>query len=102
MPKILVVDDNVFNVMTLKMVLEAQFNLQADKSMNGLEALEAVGKRKEHPYKLIFMDCNMPVMDGLEATSKILELFISDPSYSGRPAPYIVALTAYNTDDTRA
>lgn len=81
MPNILVVDDNVFNVMTLKMVLESQYNLPADKAMNGLEAVEAIVKRKEHPYKLIFMDCNMPVMDGLEATSKILELFRSDPSY---------------------
>lgn len=97
----LVVDDNVFNVLTLKMVLESQFNIQADKAINGLEAVEAVQKRKEHPYSLIFMDCNMPIMDGLEATSKILEMFQPSDEYQTNRAPYIVALTAYNTEDTR-
>ncbi len=39
------------------------------------------------------MDCNMPVMDGLEATSKIKAMF---------PNIYIVALTAYTTDGFEA
>lgn len=87
--------------MTLKMVLEMQFEQKADQALNGSEALDAVIIRKEHPYKLIFMDCNMPVMDGLEATSKILDLFKSNQEYIGKQEPYIVALTAYNTNDTR-
>lgn len=46
----MVVDDNVFNVMTLQMVLEAQFGLQTDKAMNGKEALENVKVLKDNPY----------------------------------------------------
>lgn len=46
-----------------------------DKAMNGKEALEAVMKDveiihnyKDCSYELIFMDCNMPVIDGYSAT----------------------------------
>ena len=41
------------------------------------------------------MDCNMPIMDGIEATEKIIARW-------GEDAPPIVALTAYNTEDTKA
>jgi CheY-like chemotaxis protein len=54
--------------------------------LNGLIAVEAVVKREEERrrnacrcgresgnYKLILMDCNMPVMDGFESTKKIKE-----------------------------
>lgn len=43
----------------------------------------------------------MPIMDGLEATSKILELYNSESQLKDVKPPYTVALTAYNTDDTR-
>lgn len=39
-PKILVVDDNIFNIVTLQTLLEFQHNLSTDKAMNGLEAVE--------------------------------------------------------------
>ena len=48
--------------------------------MNGLEALEiiknnvlTVNNREASSYDLILMDCNMPFMDGYEATEKIRE-----------------------------
>ena len=41
-------------------------------------------------YKVIFMDCNMPIMDGFQATSRIKE-------YLGEQRIVIVALTAYTS-----
>jgi CheY-like chemotaxis protein len=34
-----------------------------------------VQKNIQHPYKLIFMDCNMPIMDGYTASSKIMQIY---------------------------
>ena len=53
---------------------------------NGVEALRAVESSR---YAMIFMDCQMPVMDGLEATEKIRER----EQASGTHIP-IVAITA--------
>ncbi len=78
---ILVVDDNVFNIMTLQTILESSLKIKSDKALNGKIAVDMVAKRilenenepcrcsrKRVNYKLIFMDCNMPVMDGFQAT----------------------------------
>lgn len=43
---------------------------------------------QEHPFDIIFMDCQMPVMDGYEATKKIRTLPLSRQ-------PTIVAMTAH-------
>jgi CheY-like chemotaxis protein len=86
--EILVVDDNIFNVVTLQTILEYSLKIQSDKALNGKEAVEKVLKRAQEDtkdpchclrrrqnYKLIFMDCNMPIMDGFQATLKIREHF---------------------------
>ena len=39
---ILVVDDNIFNIVTLQTILEFQYNIKSDKAMNGQEALDKV------------------------------------------------------------
>jgi CheY-like chemotaxis protein len=46
-------------------------------------------------YKLILMDCNMPVLDGFEATKEIRQM-VSDGKL--KTAPSILALTAYATE----
>lgn len=79
--KVLIVDDNIFNIVTLKTIIESNFKVKCDKAMNGLEALEKVRTREidrqnlkcvcgqeKGNYQIIFMDCNMPIMDGFESS----------------------------------
>jgi CheY-like chemotaxis protein len=92
--KILIVDDNIFNLMVIEQTLITSFpSVECDKAYNGQEALKAL-RPNPQAYQLILMDCNMPVMDGFEATSKIREKY-------GNRAPPIVALTAYTTEETK-
>ncbi len=81
--RILVVDDNEVNRAVAKGFLE-RLGYHASFVTNGLEAIEFLN---HSPVDLIFMDCHMPVMDGLEATKAIGEIFESR-------RPKIVALTA--------
>ena len=63
----LVVEDNPLNMLVLTKLLTA-LNIHAECAENGKIACEMVAKKS---YDVIFMDLNMPVMDGFEAT-KIL------------------------------
>jgi len=56
-------------------------------AQDGAEALEKVGQQ---PFDLVFMDMQMPVMDGLMATQRIRQ----SEAASGQPPVMIVALTA--------
>jgi len=81
--KILVVEDNRINQKIAQKML-TKLGLTCDIAVNGLEGLTALTLKN---YSLIFMDMQMPVMDGLCATEKIVEKYSSK-----RPA--IVAMTA--------
>jgi CheY-like chemotaxis protein len=65
--KVLVVEDNEVNQMVVKGML-ARIGIPFDLANNGQEAME---QWEENSYDLILMDCQMPVMDGYEATQKI-------------------------------
>lgn len=67
---ILIVDDNVINQKILKGVFSSA-GMMISIANNGLEALEEVKKNPE--LDIVFMDTNMPVMDGYEASKKIRE-----------------------------
>ena len=67
--KILIVDDIQTNLLTAKALI-GNFGYVTDQARNGSEA---VRKHKENRYDLILMDCQMPVMDGFEATRLIRE-----------------------------
>jgi two-component system chemotaxis response regulator CheY len=66
--KILIVDDNANNRMTLKLLLEECPECMVEEASNGKEAVQMC---IDAAYDLIFMDIMMPVMDGIEATRQI-------------------------------
>jgi len=74
--KILLVDDNKVNLLVASGILE-EMDLEADIANNGLEAVNAVQEAIENQYDIILMDCQMPEMDGYEAT-RIIKSEIKD------------------------
>ncbi len=82
--RILVAEDNEINRLIAVGFLE-KLGYKADVAVNGKEALM---HQDRQPYDLILMDCHMPVMDGFEATKRILA------QHSEINRPRIFALTA--------
>lgn len=85
--KILLIEDNPINQKLAQMILE-EAGCLVFVADNGLEGLNAY--RKDPSYHLIFMDIQMPVMDGIEATEEIIKY----ETLQGFPHTPIVALTA--------
>jgi len=83
---VLVAEDNIINQKLIKKTLE-DIGLTVDIASNGLEAFQ---KRKDGNFDLIFMDIQMPFLDGMEATREILEY---EEVYNQPHVP-ILALTA--------
>ncbi len=92
-PHILVVDDSHINRRVALRLLE-KLGIQAEIATTGREAIEKV---KQQHFDIIFMDIQMPDMDGLQATEAIRALPLIHQ-------PYIVALTAnaFETDRQRS
>lgn len=84
--KCLVVEDNPLNMLVLTKLLSS-LNIQVESAENGKVACEMAA---ENSYDVIFMDLNMPVMDGFEATKLLHEKDKTRP---------IIVVTA-NTSDS--
>lgn len=68
--KLLLVEDNKTNQMVAEAILE-EFGIEIDIANNGKEAIEILQATPAGTYEFILMDCQMPVMDGYEATRNI-------------------------------
>ncbi len=84
--KVLVVEDNQINQKVIVAKL-AKFNIVPELAENGSFALT---KLEQNTYDLIFMDCQMPVMDGYIATRELRLL----ETRLGSPHQTVIALTA--------
>jgi signal transduction histidine kinase/DNA-binding response OmpR family regulator len=89
--RLLIVEDNMINQMVAQSMLN-KMGYQADVVSNGKEAVEIL---QLIPYHIVFMDIQMPVMDGYTATEKIRTY---NKKYKDIP---IIAMTANTIDGDR-
>ncbi len=82
--RLLVAEDNIINQKLILKIL-AQLGYKADVVGNGYEVIETLKRQR---YDMIFMDIQMPEMDGLEATKYI------NQTWHNEDRPTIVAMTA--------
>ncbi|HEY8403384.1 MAG TPA: ATP-binding protein [Flavobacteriales bacterium] len=86
--RVLVADDNEINRQVFKYMLDI-LGMNADMAVNGIQVLELY---EQKPYDLIFMDMQMPGMDGLEATRQLRA------KYGERTRIVAVTANAFNDD----
>ncbi len=91
-PKILLVDDNQVNRKVASEILHKS-GCQVITADSGAKAIEVFGANIGH-FDLIFMDIQMPEMDGIETTKRLRELY-------GNKLPKVVAMTAYSMQHDR-
>ncbi len=98
---VLLVEDAPVNIEVALGMLEA-LGCRTDSACNGVEALEAIARKS---YDIVLMDCQMPVMDGYEATRRHREM---ERVHSGdeaggtlRKRLTIIAVTAHAMDGAR-
>ena len=89
--KILIAEDNIVNQKVASKIFN-RLGYEVDVVINGIKVLEALQKQT---YDVIFMDVQMPEMDGIEATKQIIK------STDLHPRPYIIAMTANAMDGDR-
>ena len=111
---VLIVDDQIINryalCSQLRLILNefgARYRIRSDEAENGKigrrvwlrVAFQMYSKQLKknccNGYRLVLMDLNMPVMNGIKASQKILE------TETEKPKPVIIAVTGFTSDDER-
>lgn len=94
MLKVIVAEDNAVNQLVIDSILKS-LGIHATLVSDGAQAVEQV---RNHPdyWDIIFMDCEMPVMDGYQATREIRAL---ETAQETPPHCWIIALSAHATGD---
>lgn len=95
-PYILLVDDNAVNRMVASEILgKAGCTVEnADSGKKAIRMIEANNFSGDRPYDLIFMDIQMPEMDGIETTQHLRNI-------NGLNLPPVIAMTAYSMKEDR-
>ncbi|EDK32072.2 two-component sensor protein histidine kinase (dhkk, dhkj) (macronuclear) [Tetrahymena thermophila SB210] len=100
--QILIVDDNDFNLYSLQLILKT-YGFVVDKSNSGMDAISKVKLKYSNQsccqyYKVIFMDIDMPIMDGHQTTTEIIKFYLDQKSSF---KPVISACSAYVQDSEK-
>lgn len=94
--RVLVVDDHPVNMLFARKLLKKMGFSRVDEAENGVEALEKLDSA-EKDYHIILMDCQMPEMDGFEASRRIRE---KEAKEGSKRIP-IIAMTAHAMEGDR-
>lgn len=92
--KALVIDDNASARIVLSGMLK-NLHFEVDDASNALGAFDRIARQiaKDSDYDIIFIDWQMPDINGFEAARRIRQL------YSGKNLPFLIMITAYDRDD---
>jgi CheY-like chemotaxis protein len=93
MPTLLLAEDNAFNQKVAATMLK-KLGFEVEVAKNGQETVDKIAANAD--FGLVFMDCEMPVMDGYQATQNIREL----EKTTGKHVP-IIAMTAHSSPEDR-
>mmetsp|Transcript_4067 Transcript_4067/g.3465 ORF Transcript_4067/g.3465 Transcript_4067/m.3465 type:complete len:131 (+) Transcript_4067:278-670(+) len=97
----MIVDDDGFDAMAIRSIIES-YELSAEVFYNGVDCITELNNRKDNKcgekcegYKLIILDCNMPMMNGIECSKRIKQMINS----KAIGETLVVGCTAYASEE---
>lgn len=89
-------DDEAFNIVVLEKHLEGS-GFSCKSCYNGKQCIEVIKEaaKNKQKFRMIFLDLNMPIMDGYECAEELKRFFIQNPVYK---CP-VIACSANSIDD---